>query len=572
MLMKRHLHFPLLCMLLMLSGTLMAQTTVTIDFDNDYQTLFPTLPGVSSNDSHDGDFTAATTSTPVGGVMVLIAPDEEAKTPSRIWSSAPRLRMYSGMFTVIGNGITKIEFTGHNTNFNLTPLSGTLDGKIWTGDDDMVMFMVNKNTQINKIVVTMGGEVGPGPGPDDDEGLEYTSGTINETDNQIVFDFTATDRQRQYDVTGQMVFDFVDNACTRVTTSITYPTEALAQEGYQEALAESEEYESVQIDGRTVTAVITKQFAGFSKTLVKRMLALLLGDEQSLFTGAGTLASPFTATDAYIMASFGLEPGEVSSEDYYIKGIISSIKYTYNSQYGTATFFISDDGTTSGEQFQCYSVLFLENKSWVDGFTQIEEGDDVIICGKLTNYQGIPETASKQAYLYSLNGVTKAGDTPQPQVQKVSVSQALEIIDALENGKTTAETYQVKGYVISVTEISTQYGNATFIIADSKSDETGLTVFRAKGFNGENITDEQLLEVGDEVIVEGKLQKYVKNDVVTPEVATGGIIVSINGQESSIAAIEADNKPTVVYNMQGQRVANMQKGLYIVNGRKVIVR
>ena len=164
--MTKTLRLSLLSMLVMLCGSMFAQQ-VTLDFDNDYATLFPTLTGTSSTDSHDGDFTEATTSTAVNGVTVTVAPDAEAKTPSRIWSSAPRLRMYSGSFTVSGKSISKIEFTGHNTNFNLSTTTGTLDGKTWTGKADQVVFAVSKNTQINKIVVTLG-EGGDTPDPDPD--------------------------------------------------------------------------------------------------------------------------------------------------------------------------------------------------------------------------------------------------------------------------------------------------------------------------------------------------------------------------------------------------------------------
>ena len=154
---------------------------------------------------------------------------------------------------------------------------------------------------------------------------------------------------------------------------------------------------------------------------------------------------------------------------------------------------------------------------------------------------------------------------------QLTVAEALGIIDALENGGTTAETYQVKGYVVSITEISTQYGNATFVMADNASEQTGLTVFRAKGFDNEKITDENLFKVGDEVVVEGKLQKYVKNDVVTPEVSSCHFI-SINGATSGIDTMKADTTTAVVYNLSGQRVQNPQKGLYIVNGRKVVMK
>ncbi len=571
--MYKTLRLTLIGLFTLLTGTLMAQRTVTIDFDNDYQTLFPDLPGVSQGtDGHDGDFTEATTSSMVdNAVMVVVSPAEDAKTPSRIWSSSPRLRMYSGQFSVAAIGmITKIEFTS-NDKFNMTALNGTLDGKTWTGNDNIVIFDVGGNTQLKKIEVTLdGGEVGPGP--DDDSGYDIISGNINESDNKIVFDFVGKDKDSEAEVTGKMVFDFADGSCTNSTIAVTYPTEALAQAGYNDAVAnaEKEGYSDIKLDGKTVSANTNSQFAGKPKIYVKYILAMIL--EENPFSGFGTENSPFSPTDAIVM-SLMQEQGVATEENYYIKGKISSITFPFDTQHGTATFFISKDGSKTAEQFQVYSAYYLENKSWVDGYTQIKEGDDVIICGKLINYQGTPETASRKAYIYSLNGVKKAegGETPDPEVQLITVSKALEIIDALENGKITTDKYQVKGYVISITEISTSWGNATFVMADSKADQTGLTVFRAKGFDNQNITDENLFKVGDEVVLEGKLQKYVKNDVITPELSSC-YFISINGKGSGITDVQADTAAAKIYNLSGQRVKNAQKGLYIVNGKKVVLK
>ena len=254
-------------------------------------------------------------------------------------------------------------------------------------------------------------------------------------------------------------------------------------------------------------------------------------------TGNGTLENPYTAADA-IKVTSALAAGAKSDKDYYIKGKISSIRFTFSAQYGTATFNISEKGDTiDANQFLCYAVYYLENKPWAEGNTQVAVGDDVIICGKVINYKGTtPETSSKEAYVYSLNGVTKneGGEEPQPQPvgNNVNVAQALTIIAGLENGAKTTEDYTVKGYVIKVTDISTQYGNATFTIADVAGDSTNvLTIFRSKGFNGENITDENLLKAGDLVEVFGKLQKYVSKDsIMTPELSSGKI-VSINGNK-----------------------------------------
>ena len=83
-------------------------------------------------------------------------------------------------------------------------------------------------------------------------------------------------------------------------------------------------------------------------------------------SGTGTLEDPFNVPAVYQWVDENLASGDVTDEDYYFTGIISSIKYTFSAQYGTATFNVSADGTTSETQFTCYSVNYLGNKAWVD--------------------------------------------------------------------------------------------------------------------------------------------------------------------------------------------------------------
>ncbi len=130
------------------------------------------------------------------------------------------------------------------------------------------------------------------------------------------------------------------------------------------------------------------------------------GGGQGDYTGAGTKDNPYTAADACKLAST-LADKEETSSDLYVKGKISSVKYTYSTQYGTATFNISNDGSTNGDQFTVYGVYYFDNKPYAnDSDPNIQVGDEVIVCGKLTNYNGTYETANKKAYLYSLNGET----------------------------------------------------------------------------------------------------------------------------------------------------------------------
>lgn len=119
----------------------------------------------------------------------------------------------------------------------------------------------------------------------------------------------------------------------------------------------------------------------------------------------GSLAKPYTVKEITALAA-ELAENETSEADYYFKGKISTIKYTFSAQYGTATFFISDDGAAANE-FQIYSAYYYGGNAWVEGNTQIAVGDEVVIYGKICNYKGTLETASKKAYVYSINGKTK---------------------------------------------------------------------------------------------------------------------------------------------------------------------
>ena len=118
----------------------------------------------------------------------------------------------------------------------------------------------------------------------------------------------------------------------------------------------------------------------------------------------GSLTNPLTASQAFDLVA-AMESGVTSEADYYVKGKVCSITYTFSAQYGTATFKISDDGNASNKDFTVYSCYYFNNEPWKEGDTQIQVGDEVIVCGKVINYNGnTPEFASKKSYLVSLNG------------------------------------------------------------------------------------------------------------------------------------------------------------------------
>lgn len=104
-------------------------------------------------------------------------------------------------------------------------------------------------------------------------------------------------------------------------------------------------------------------------------------------TGNGTQTHPLDVTRALAYASLG----KADATEYYIAGKISQVDNVDTGTYGNASYYISDDGTTTGQ-------LLVFRGYWINGehFTpataaQLTVGKQVVIRGKLKLYNGTPE-------------------------------------------------------------------------------------------------------------------------------------------------------------------------------------
>ena len=206
--------------------------------------------------------------------------------------------------------------------------------------------------------------------------------------------------------------------------------------------------------------------------------------QKGVAKGSGTDTDPFNVAAALNFTK-ALGADVVSEKDVYVKGIVSSVKYTYSAEYGTATYNISDDGTESGV-FTVYGSYYYDNQPWVEGNEQIKVGDEVIVVGKVIYYKGTtPEFSSKQNWLFSLNGKTSS----------VTATVA-EFLAAAEDDT----RYSLTGVVTELYS-SDKQGKSFYI-----KDYSGQTlVYRTEGFLDTGI------KVGDVVTVVGKRGSYKDN-------------------------------------------------------------
>ena len=63
---------------------------------------------------------------------------------------------------------------------------------------------------------------------------------------------------------------------------------------------------------------------------------------------------------------------------------------------------------------------------------------------------------------------------------------------------------------------------------------------------------------------------YLAVPAVPNAVSVKGFL--LDGTPTAIEGVEAENNTDVIYNLSGQRVQKAQRGLYIVNGKKLMVK
>lgn len=186
--------------------------------------------------------------------------------------------------------------------------------------------------------------------------------------------------------------------------------------------------------------------------------------------GSGTQADPYNAAAAN-KAAEGLKDGE-EKKDVYVSGIISQIK-ELSTQFGNASFYISDDGKTEGSQFYVFRALYLNG----DKFTaedQIKVGQKVVVKGSLVNYNGNTPELAKGGQIVSVEG----SGTTTPETPTSGDAMTIDNIKSNKTGNISLDTNKYGSQ--SVSDESTWYSwtfdgityqGAKICISDGKNGE-----------------------------------------------------------------------------------------------------
>jgi hypothetical protein len=218
-----------------------AEEVVTFDFNASNH-------AVSATGSNAGDITADEIIVE-GGVTMTITPNGSG-TPNRYWgtNNGPQMRMYGGTMTLVapeGKAIVKVEYANGKWETTNT-INGVVAAEgLWEGNSTNVVLAVTKNTQINKVIVTLADA--------NDETTTYTQKSIANTEDTA---YTVAEAINLIDA-GEALTDvvFVKGIVSKVDKfqdgAITY---WISDDGTTES-AQFECYKGKGIDGADFTSI-----------------------------------------------------------------------------------------------------------------------------------------------------------------------------------------------------------------------------------------------------------------------------------------------------------------------------
>ena len=307
----------------------------------------------------------------------------------------------------------------------------------------------------------------------------------------------------------------------------------------------------------------------------------------------GSEAKPYTVTEALALINNLADNGTISS--IYVKGVVSTgltdiVNDNTKAYDGTAKYYISVDGTTSNQLmiYRGYNV----NKNKFTANTDISVGDEVTLFGTLQKYvKNSTTTPEFTSYSY----IAQYNNGSDPEVKSLQVA-AAEYRTYVASANLIVPT-GVKAF-IATGKTSTELTLKS--VAKIKKDSP-VILNASEGYYSFEITNEavdyggdvNLLKISDGTVINGVFVLAKNGDEVGFYKWAGGALspgkVYVEAPAAATArdflAFAFDNETTAIksvvkthkvdgqyFNLAGQRVAQPTKGLYIVNGMKVVIK
>ena len=203
---------------------------------------------------------------------------------------------------------------------------------------------------------------------------------------------TVTVSYTEGEVTKTATYDITVNApaaLVSISLSGTYPTEFGQGDAFSsEGIVVTANYD----DQSTKNVTEDATFTGYDMdALGEQTVTVSYEGKDATYTitvveKKGTATNPYTVAEA--VAYIGTLGSATSATEVYVSGIISQVD-SFNSNYGSITYWISDDGTTEG-QMEVYSGLNINSEKF-SAKDDLQVGDIVTVKGFVKMYNKTPE-------------------------------------------------------------------------------------------------------------------------------------------------------------------------------------
>ena len=284
---------------------------------------------------------------------------------------------------------------------------------------------------------------------------------------------------------------------------------------------------------------------------------------------------------------------QLADEKVYVKGVVSKVD-SYNSTYKSITYWLD------GNSFEVYSGRALGNEDFSEevGINAVEVGAKVVICGHIKQYKTTYEF-DKENYLVSYTAPERASlpaTDGTANYATFSSDRPVEFVDA------TVYAVNVVNGVLQLNEVTSKQvpaGNGV-LLKSEKETAPYFYIDEAATIDNNLLKPASLMPASQEMSGSDKFYKLAYDNyeaktglgfywgaenggVFTVKAGTAYLAVPVSnaagvkgflldGTPTAIEGVEAENNTDVIYNLSGQRVQKAQRGLYIVNGKKFMVK
>ena len=456
------------------------------------------------------------------------------------------------MTLTAGDGyvITGVSISGSTLSFQ-NPSSGTINGGEWTGSAKVLSIErgSTSNSTFNKVEVSY------------KEGKAPTV-TINATG-----------------ITNTNVFD--GTAAGKLSATVTY-NETAVEGATVTWSGNNDDVATIDASTGAVTLVaagsvtFTATFAGntnYTETSATYKMTVTNIDPNA----PGTVNNPYTVAQARAAID-----DATGTQNVYATGIVSEIVTEYNSEYGNISYNISADGSTESDQLQAFRGKGIGKANFTSA-NDIQVGDVVVIKGNLTKYNTTYEfsadnqlvslqrpvtiPASKYTTFASSMPISFAGTAVTAYTAKVEGKVAK--LSAISDNIVPANT----GVILYAETAGNYFGalSATTGGSPSVNEMVGVTAETAVPWTADNKYNYILQGGVFKKATGAKLHAGKAYLSIEKPAASRELNIVFEGEATAIKAIETANDKSV-YDLQGRKVAAPTKGLYIINGKKMIVK